>query len=675
MAGTRKKTKEVDECIPLMTTAGEIKASTAASTNNRTRRNRASTISRTDKYKNIEDGLIPYKYSAGGVNNKSNVDVRDVVILCQKAYYNFSTFRNVIDLMTEFSVGDVYFTGGNKKSRDFFEAFFKKVNLQSLIDRFFREYYRSGNVFLYRFDANTSGSDALKITQTYGAKKSKSIKLPARYIILNPADIQMGGTASFHAGTYYKILSNYELERLRSPRTEEDKQLLSGLSPEIRKLIKNKKASTVLMEIDKEKINAVFYKKQDYEPFAVPMGFPVLEDINWKAELKKMDMAITRTMQQAILLVTMGAKPDDGGVNYKQLQAMQQLFENESVGRVLIADYTTQAEFVVPKIADLLDPKKYEVVDRDIQLGLNNILVGESKFANQNAKVDLFISRLSQGRDAFLNEFLTPEIKRIAKEVGFKSYPTPHFQKMSLKDNTNLIRVYARLIEVGVLTAEEGIEAIESGRLPEGANSVESQKQFKKHKDEGLYEPIMGGPHTQNTLADKQIDSQEEIQKLSLKSQEKQSREKAKEAAKNPPNLPGGQKDTGRPAGRPEGTPQDQSNKSPIGDGEHSRYASFSLSKVTENMSTANRLFKSVEKELRKVHKIKRMSASQKQIAEDIACLIIANEEVIEWDKSVNKYIKKPVDHNPERIKEIREIAAEHQVDDYLASILYASKK
>ena len=137
MAGTRKKTKEVEECVPLMTTAGEIKASTA-STRIRTRRNRASTISRTDKYKNIDDGLIPYKYSSGGVNNKSNVDVRDVVILCQKAYYNFSSFRNVIDLMTEFSVGDIYFTGGNKKSRDFFEAFFKKINLSSLKDRFFR---------------------------------------------------------------------------------------------------------------------------------------------------------------------------------------------------------------------------------------------------------------------------------------------------------------------------------------------------------------------------------------------------------------------------------------------------------------------------------------------------------------------------------------------------------
>ena len=53
---------------------------------------------------------------------------------------------------------------------------------------------------------------------------------------------------------------------------------------------------------------AVFYKKQDYEPFAVPMGYPVLEDINWKQEMKQMDMAVARTTNQAILLITMGTK-------------------------------------------------------------------------------------------------------------------------------------------------------------------------------------------------------------------------------------------------------------------------------------------------------------------------------------------------------------------------------
>ena len=65
----------------------------------------------------------------------------------------------------------------------------------------------------------------------------------------------------------------------------------------------------------------VFYKKQDYEPFSVPMGYPVLEDINAKYEMKKIDMAIARTMQQAILLVTMGSEPDKGGVNQKNLRS------------------------------------------------------------------------------------------------------------------------------------------------------------------------------------------------------------------------------------------------------------------------------------------------------------------------------------------------------------------
>ena len=121
---------------------------------------------------------------------------------------------------------------------------YKKMNVNSLQDRFFREYYRSGNVFIYRFDASLTDEDALKVTQVYGAKKStKNVTLPARYIILNPADVQLGGSISFHAGTYYKVLSDYELERLKNPRTEEDVQVLNGLDPKVKKLIKQKRAA------------------------------------------------------------------------------------------------------------------------------------------------------------------------------------------------------------------------------------------------------------------------------------------------------------------------------------------------------------------------------------------------------------------------------------------------
>jgi hypothetical protein len=484
----RKKTEQGSE--PLMA----MHESTASQT--RTRRNVAADIPRTDRFRNIENGMIPFKYSHG-VKNNSNIDVRDTIILCQKAYYNFSVFRNTIDLMTEFSISDLYYTGGSKKSREFFETLFRKINIGDLQSRFFREYYRSGNVFLYRFNAKMDRSDALKINQTFGlAQASDELEIPAKYIILNPSDIQLQGSITFSTGIYYKVVTDYELQKLRYPQTEEEQEVYESLPEETKKLIQSSKnvgAAAITIPLDTERLAAVFYKKQDYEPFAVPMGYPVLEDINWKQEMKQMDMAVARTTNQAILLVTMGTKPAEGGVNQQNLTAMQKLFENESVGRVLISDYTTDAKFVIPDIGNILDSKKYEVVNQDIQMGLNNILLSDEKFANTSIKVQVFMERLKQGRRVFLENFLMPEIRRVSREMGFKNYPTAHFEDVDLKDNSVYSRIYSRLIELGVLTPEEGVQAIESGRFPTLEESIESQRKFKDLKEEGLYQPIIGG--------------------------------------------------------------------------------------------------------------------------------------------------------------------------------------
>ena len=136
----------------------EVKAS-RGEVNTSVRRNRSSTISRTDKYKNIEGGVIPFIYGGGYGKYTSNISIKDTIILCQKAYYNFSIFRNTIDLMTEFSCSPIYFTGGNEQSRKFFQAWADRVNLWRLQDMFFREFFRSGNVFLYKLNAQFTKQD------------------------------------------------------------------------------------------------------------------------------------------------------------------------------------------------------------------------------------------------------------------------------------------------------------------------------------------------------------------------------------------------------------------------------------------------------------------------------------------------------------------------------------
>lgn len=614
----------------------------------RTRRNAASNNERTNRFTHIEKGLIPFNYSEGATSaSESNIDVRESVVLCQKCYYNFAIFRNTIDLMTEFSTSDLYFTGGSQKSRSFFDSLFKRIDIASLQEKFFREYYRSGNVFIYRFDAVIQKDDLATLSKVFGVKKltvKNEVTLPSRFIILNPADIQAGGNVSFVQGRYYKRLSDYELQRLRAPRTEEDAQVLNSLSPSIRENIKKKTTTSVTIPIDPAKTCAVFYKKQDYEPLAVPMGWPVLEAINAKQEMRLMDMAIARTTHQAILLITMGTEPDKGGVNQKNLEAMQKLFSNESVGRVLISDYTTKAEFIIPDIAEILDPKKYEVIDRDINVGLNNILVGGEKYANQQTKVEVFMARLKQGRAVFIREFLEPEIKRIAKELGFRNYPKPHLEDIPLKEDYNLRRIYGRLVEVGVLTPEEGIMAIRDNRLPDADESLESQKRFKGFKEDGLYEPITGGPYTQKQLAESKA------------------------------TIPGG---VPPEAGRPPGisTPQ-PTNRQPAKIGERKVKANFSLKKIKANFTLAGDLSLKVEQLLIKKHGLKELSQEQGEIAAQITEIIIANESPEDWTKlaKIKKYVESPVDANSPRVREIHSIALEHQVDTYVASILYASK-
>jgi len=615
----RKKTEQGAE--PLM-----AKHETVASAT-RTRRNRAADIVRTDRFRNIENGMIPFKYSHG-VSNNSNIDVRDTIILCQKAYYNFSVFRNTIDLMTEFSISNLYYTGGSRKSREFFETLFRKINIDDLQSRFFREYYRSGNVFIYRFNSQMEKADAFKINQTFGlSEANEDIEIPSKYIILNPSDIQLQGSIAFSSGVYYKVVTDYELQILRNPQTDEQKEVFESLPEETRRLIKDTKRTgmaAVTIPLNTDRLVAVFYKKQDYEPFAVPMGYPVLEDINWKQEMKQMDMAVARTTNQAILLITMGTKPEEGGVNQKNLMAMQKLFENESVGRVLISDYTTEAKFVIPDIGNILDPKKYDVVNQDIQMGLNNILLSDEKFANTSIKVQVFMERLKQGRRVFLENFLMPEIRRVSKEMGFKNYPDAHFEEVDLRDTSVYSRIYSRLIELGVLTAEEGMQAIESGRFPTPEESLESQKKFQEHKNEGLYEPLIGG-------------------------------------AKMP-------QVSGRPAGSKK--PKEEDKKTPVGT---KATLNFSLSRIQEHLNLSDKLNLEVEASLRQIHKRKRLSKQQKEVAREITNIVIANEDPPNWLAKAGRYAAEPTDRNHERVKKVQDVAYEHQVDDFLAGILYAS--
>ena len=460
------------------------------------RDNRAARTRVLDRYANIAEGILPYAYREQGY-----VDIQEAIQLCQKAYANIPIFRNTIDIMSEFSNSPIYLEGGNEKVRKFIYRWMEKIKCWQIKDQYFREYYRSGNVFIYRIDGKYSPENIRKMQTVYGSKNFiKPGTIPIMYTFLNPYDIvakrallfsQSGG----RYGNYSKLLSEYELESLRDPKTEYDQEVFDALPKEIKKRIKDgawtQNGVTILL--DAKKLIYSFYKKQDYEPFAMPFGFPVLDDLNWKIELKKIDQAIVKTVENVILLITMGAEPDKGGINPRNLSAMQGLFQNESIGRVLVSDYTTKADFVMPDLNKVLGSEKYKVVNEDIKEGLQNIIIGHERYSNTEIKAKIFLDRLKESRAAFINDFLQPQIKLVCNALGFRTYPIARFEDIDLKNETQFQRIVTRLMELGILAPDQGIRAIETGVLPPREELDHAQRKFLDDREKGYYNPLVGG--------------------------------------------------------------------------------------------------------------------------------------------------------------------------------------
>ena len=200
-----------------------------------------------------------------------------------------------------------------------------------------------------------------------------------------------------------------------------------------------------------------------------------------------------RTVENVILMITMGAEPEKGGINSNNVRAMQKLFQNESVGRVLVSDYTTKADFVIPDINKVVGVQKYEVINQDIKEGLQNIILNDDKYSGAEIKARVFLDRLKEAREAFINDFLQPEIQRISKDLGFRQAPTVKFKDIDLRDETQLMRVATRLMELGILSAEQGMTLFHTGKFPQAEDVAKAQEKFVSQREKGYFNPVVGG--------------------------------------------------------------------------------------------------------------------------------------------------------------------------------------
>lgn len=579
----------------------------------------AGSVFQNNPWPNISSQLIPWSI---GVSSFAGATMGIVTI--QQLYAASALFRNAIENLVEFSCSRLHIRTENKTVSDFFNEWFGRINIYKFINNWFREYYRSGDVFAYKFIGQIEKEKFGQMRSVFGAK---SPKLPIRYVILNPAQVYLTSALGTN-NSYVKMLSRYEIEQLKKRNTPEDKQIFDSLPDNIKVIIEQGGSfNNLYIPLEKERLLFAFYKKQDYEPLAVPMGWPLLNDFEWKMELKKIDMSISRTVEHVMLLVTTGETPSQygGGINQNNLQSLQNIFQNQTIGRVLVADYTTKAEWLIPDIGKILGPEKYIQVDKDIADGLASILLGDGgKFANATIKANIFVERLKEGQQVFLNEFLIPEAKMICEAMGFKNIPDFEFESVDLKDDTQLHRVYLRMLELGVLTAAETFTAIDTGVLPDKINNIADQKEYKQLRDKGMYLPLVGA------------------------------------------SMQDSDGSNGRPVGT--GIPKTSTKVGPIGTN------GVSMKKVVDLTLKANAARERIEAILKDKHKIKELNEGQKKVAETFAKNIMVNEDTKDWLEKVPQYLANPRVMEATAAKSVDEIAAMSDLTEWESIIVYKAQ-
>tara|TARA_R110002020_G_scaffold296478_1_gene512080 strand:- start:617 stop:1573 length:957 start_codon:yes stop_codon:yes gene_type:complete len=313
---------------------------------------------------------------------------------------------------------------------------------------------------------------------------------------------------------------------------------------------------------------------------------------------------------------------------------MQELFRNESVGRVLVSDYTTKAEFVIPDMNKILGYEKYRIVNEDIKEGLQNIIVGSEKYSNTAVKAEIFLERLKESRQGFINDFLQPEIKQVCKNMGFKNYPTARFKEVDTKDSTQTQRVATRLMELGLITPEQGMDVINKGVFPEAEEIGKSQNKFVEDRKKGYYNPIVGG--VPMVEMEEEEDAEVQVQKV--------------------PGLPG----------RPNGTkdiPQETAR------------ANVSAEEISKVIKASEDLRDFCKKIARKHFKIKRLNNSQNEMIDNLCEKVIIAKDLKDWKTTAESCVK-----NNKNIlkldlsKEVEKTADNHKLTNYSAAIVYHSK-
>ena len=443
----------------------------------------------------------------------------DIILMCMQAYRRVGLIRNIIDLMSDFGAEGVRLVHPNPRIQKFYRGWFRKVGGVERTERFLNILYRCGNTVVNRSMAKIDLKDerrmrALGVDEIIRPDINTDPKLtplsrtiPYRYVFLNPLTLDILGkdVAQFVGKQVYAIKINNNIRRAATtPKNEYERKLIESLPVDLRNAIIR---GDRIFPLDPAKVSSFHYKKDDWQNWADPLIFAVLDDLILLEKMKLADLAALDGAISQVRLWKLGDLekeifPTDVAVN----KLAEILLSNTGGGAFdLIWGPELTLEETSTEVHMFLGGEKYEPVWNSIYAGLGvpPTLTGAataSGFTNNYISLKTLVQRLEYGRSV-VRSFWENEIELVRLAMGFQRGARVEFGRMTLSDEAAEKALYISLVERDIISIDTLLERF--GEIPE----IEMLKRRREDKlrDQGLMAEKAGPYHTAEKIHERVV--------------------------------------------------------------------------------------------------------------------------------------------------------------------------
>lgn len=393
-------------------------------------------------------GMTRRDYESWRQAERVPTKIKDIICLAGKMYDKVGLIGNIIDLMGDFACQGVRISHPDKRIESFYKNWFKRVNGKERSERFLNNLYKTANIVIRRQTAKISLKDRASLFKTMAEvdikkieqEKIKPREIPWKYTFLNPStvDIIGGQLSSFANIKKYAINIPDHLKKIiKNPKTTEEKEIVKSLPKEIIAAAKNNK----MFILPEDKTLVFHYKKDDWQDWAVPMTYRIMDDILLLEKLKLTDSAALDGAISNVRIFTLGSLEHGIAPSPAAASKLKSVLENHVGGGTIDIVWGPDLKMQESQtdIHKFLGQEKYVPTLNNIYggIGIPPTLTGAfsaNGTTNNFISLKTLIQRLQYGRDV-LSSFWQKEIEIVQKAMGFSEPATIEYDYPDLGDS------------------------------------------------------------------------------------------------------------------------------------------------------------------------------------------------------------------------------------------------